>query len=71
MINELLSTIFTIQDSVVIADVLVNISTLATSILVFLLSLRLKKREILTMQKIGGSQGLIFAILASEIVAVY
>ena len=71
MINELLSTIFTIQDSVVIADVLVNISTLATSILVFLLSLRLKKREILTMQKIGGSQGLIFAILASEIAAVY
>ena len=36
----------------------------------FLLSLRLRKREILTMQKIGGSRSRIFAILASEIVAV-
>jgi putative ABC transport system permease protein len=49
---------------------LVGLSTLATSILVFLLSLRLRKREILTMKKIGGSRSRIFAILASEIVVV-
>ena len=70
VMNELLSTIFTIQNYVVIAVVLVGLSTLATSILVFLLSLRLRKREILTIKKIGGSRSRIFAILASEIVVV-
>ena len=36
----------------------------------FLLSLRLRRREIETMQKIGGSRRRIVSILASEIVIV-
>lgn len=70
VMNELLETIFTVQSYVVTAIAVIGLSTLATSVLVFLLSLRLRKREIQTMHKIGGSKGRIVAILASEIVAV-
>jgi putative ABC transport system permease protein len=38
--------------------------------LVFLLSLRLRQREIETMVKIGGSRGVIVSILATEIMGV-
>ncbi|MDX2445416.1 MAG: hypothetical protein QNK30_16595 [Bacteroidales bacterium] len=70
VMNELLETIFTVQSYVVTAIVVIGLSTLATSVLVFLLSLRLRKREIQTMHKIGGSRRRILAILASEILAV-
>jgi putative ABC transport system permease protein len=70
VMNELLETIFTVQSYVVTAIIVIGLSTLATSVLVFLLSLRLRKREIQTMHKIGGSKGRIMAILASEIIAV-
>ena len=68
--NELLDTILTIQGFVVGAILLVAIATLATAALVFLLSLRLRRREIETMSKIGGSRLHIGTILASEVVAV-
>jgi len=48
----------------------VAIATLATAALVFLLSLRLRRREIDTMSKIGGSRLSIGTLLVSEIVAV-
>ena len=70
VMNELLSTILTVQSYVVTAVVIVGLSTLATAVLVFLLSLRLRRREIETMVKIGGSKLSIWSILASEIVVV-
>jgi putative ABC transport system permease protein len=70
VMTELLETVFTVQSYVVTAIALIGLSTLATAVLVFLLSLRLRQREIQTMHKIGGSRGRIVAILASEIVAV-
>ena len=45
-------------------------ATIATAALVFLLSLRLRRREIETMTKIGGSRGRIGTILVSEVAAV-
>jgi ABC-type antimicrobial peptide transport system permease subunit len=45
-----------VQTFVIAAVVVVGISTLATAILVFMLSLRLRRREIETMRKIGGSR---------------
>ena len=54
----------------VLAMIVVGLSTLATMVLVFLLSLRIRQREIQTMHKIGGGRGRIVAILASEILAV-
>jgi len=70
VMNELLDTILTIQGFVVAAILLVAAATLATAALVFLLSLRLRRREIETMTKIGGSRWSVATILVSEVVAV-
>jgi putative ABC transport system permease protein len=70
VMDDLLSTILTVQSYVVAAVVIVGIATLATASLVFMLSLRLRRREIQTMTKIGGSRGRILGVLASEIVGV-
>ena len=70
VMNELLGTILTIREFVVAALLLVAVATLATAALVFLLSLRLRRREIDTMSKIGGSRLSIGTLLVSESVAV-
>jgi putative ABC transport system permease protein len=70
VMEELLATILTVQSYVVTAVVVIGISTLATAALVFMLSLRLRRREIETMMKIGGARGTVLGVLASEIVVV-
>jgi putative ABC transport system permease protein len=70
VMNELLATILTIQGFVVAAILLVAAATLATAALVIMLSLRLRRREIETMHKIGGSRLTIGTLLVSEVVAV-
>jgi putative ABC transport system permease protein len=70
VMEELLSTILTVQSYVVTAVVVIGISTLATAALVFMLSLRLRRREIETMIRIGGARGTVLGVLASEIVVV-
>ncbi len=70
VISELLDTILTVQTYVVTAVVVVGLATLATAVLVIILSLRLRKREIDTMFKIGGARRRVLAVLATEIVTV-
>ena len=70
VMDELLATILTVQSYVVAAFLVVGFSTLATAVLVFLLSLRLRSREIQTLVKIGGSRPRIAFLLASEVVLV-
>ncbi len=70
VLNELLGTILTIERFVITALVMVGISTLVIAALVFMLSLRLRKREIRTMAMIGGSRLTVNFILISEIVFV-
>ena len=70
VMDELLDTILTVEQFVVAALVLVGVATLATAALVFVLSMRLRKREIETMVKIGGSRTRVRAVLLSEIVLV-
>ncbi len=70
VLEELLDTVLTIQNYVVAAILIVSMSALATAALVFLLSLRLRRREIDTMVKIGGSRTRIGMVLASEVVVV-
>jgi len=70
VMDELLDTVLTVQTFVIAAVVVVGISTLATAILVFMLSLRLRRREIETMRKIGGSRASIGWVMVSEIVVV-
>jgi len=70
VMDDLLKTVFTVQTYVIAAVVVVSLSTLATAALVFMLSLRLRRREIETMHKIGGARRTVFAVLASEIAVV-
>jgi putative ABC transport system permease protein len=70
VMQELLETILTIQSYVVAAVVIVGAATLATAALVFLLSLRLRRREIETMRKLGGARIAIASVLVSEVAVV-
>ena len=70
IVDELLSTVFTVQNVIVAALVVVGLTTCALVALVFLLSLRLRRSEIETMTKIGGARRRIAAILSLEIVGV-
>ena len=71
VIDELLGTIFTVQNFVVAGMLLVGLAALATAVLVFALSLRLRKREIETMAKIGGSKLRVTGVLVTEIAVVF
>jgi putative ABC transport system permease protein len=70
VIDDLLGTIFTVQSFVVAGMLLVGLAALATTVLVFTLSLRLRKREIETMAKIGGSRVRISGVLVTEVAVV-
>ncbi len=70
VMDELLATILTVESFVVAGAVVVGLATLATAALVFMLSLRLRRRERETMFKIGGSRLAVGGLMASEIVAV-
>jgi len=70
VMDELLGTILTVERFVIAGAVIVGLATLATAALVFWLSLRLRRRERLTMFKIGGSRSAVGAVMASEIVVV-
>jgi putative ABC transport system permease protein len=70
VMDELLGTILTVQQFVVAGAVILGLATLASAALVFLLSLRLRRRERDTLFKIGGSRGAVAMVMASEIVVV-
>ena len=70
VMNELLVTVFTVQRYVIAAIVLVGAATVATTVLVFLLSYRLRREEIDTLTKIGGSRSSIALVVGSEVIFV-
>ena len=70
VVEELLGTVFTVREYVVGAILLVAAATVAMAALVFLLSLRLRRGEILTLHRIGGSRGRVAAMVVSEILLV-
>jgi len=70
VLDDLLDTVFTVRRYVVAALLLVAVSTLATAALVFALSLRLRRREIATVARIGGSRASVALLLGSEVVLV-
>ena len=70
VMNELLETVLTIQDYALAALAIVAAATLCIAALVFMLSLRLRRREIETMVKIGGGRGSIAALLWGEVAVV-
>ena len=70
VMDELLATVLTVRQYVLAAVLLVGLATLATIILVFVLSARLRRNEILTMTRIGAAPGRVITLLATEVVMV-
>ncbi|MHC4561068.1 MAG: ABC transporter permease [Planctomycetota bacterium] len=70
VIQDLLDTVFVVRDYVVLAGVGVAGAAFMIMALVFALSIRLRKREIETIRKIGGARQRLRAILCTEIVIV-
>ena len=70
VMDELLTTILTVEKFVIAGAVTVGLATLATAFLVFALSLRLRRRERETLFKIGGSRAAVATVMTSEIVTV-
>jgi len=70
VMGELLETILTVESFVLAGAVIVGLATLASASLVFMLSLRLRRREMETLFKIVGSRASVGALMASEMVVV-
>ncbi|MEP4147033.1 MAG: ABC transporter permease [Halioglobus sp.] len=69
-ISELLDTVFTVRDYIVVGIALVAAATAIVAVLVFYLSLRLRKGERHTLSRIGASQLQVQALMATEIITV-
>lgn len=67
VVDELLATILTVQRYVTMGMTVLGAATLATTAMVFLLSLRLRRREFATLHKIGGQNGVVLVIGLFEI----
>ena len=70
VISDLLDTVASVKNYILAGSIVVGFATLVTAILVFVLSIRLRQREIMTIRKIGGTGRRIKAILATEIIIV-
>jgi len=70
VVDGLVATMFSVRDAVLLVSLGLGCATLATAALVFALSVRLRRRELETMRKIGASRGRMRAVLASEVLLV-
>jgi putative ABC transport system permease protein len=70
VIESLMGTVFRLREYLLLGSSLAVFSTLSTASLVFFLSLRLRKREIETMHRIGLPRYRVVGLLAAEIAIV-
>jgi putative ABC transport system permease protein len=70
VVADVLETMFSVRNYVVLGSIGVSAATLMTAALVFVLSIRLRRREIETIRRIGGSSRRLVGVLASEILLV-
>jgi putative ABC transport system permease protein len=70
VIGELLDTLFTVRDYIVVGIAIVALATATVALLVFYLSLRLRKGERFTLARIGASRWQIQALMATEVIFV-
>jgi putative ABC transport system permease protein len=68
--DSLLGMVFSVRQYVLVAVVLVGMAAFATTTMVFLLSIRLRRAEINTMTRMGADPRRVAAILGAEIVLV-
>lgn len=67
VVDDLLGTVFSVRDLILMGSIGVLLATLLIAVLVFALSIRLRRREIETMRKIGAPRRQVVAILGAEI----
>jgi len=67
VLNDLLDTVFTVQNYIILGLALLSLATVAVITLVFLLSQQLRKGEFHTLSRIGASRAYIATLIASEI----
>ncbi|WP_224489235.1 ABC transporter permease [Robertkochia flava] len=71
VVEELLETVVSIKEILTLAAVSIGLATLVITLLVFSLSIRLRKKEIQTLRYIGAARGRITAVLSLEILLVF
>jgi putative ABC transport system permease protein len=67
VLEDLLATVFTVQNYVILGLAVLSIGTVAVIVLVFMLSQQLRRREFMTMGRIGASRSFVAALVASEV----
>lgn len=67
VLDELLGTVFTVQNYIILGLAILSLATIAVITLVFLLSQQLRKGEFHTLSRIGASRSYIALLITSEI----
>lgn len=67
VLGDLLETVFTVQNYVILGLIMLSLATVAVITLVFLLSQQLRRGEFFTLKRMGASRGFIGTLVASEI----
>ena len=70
VIDDLLKTVLTVRRYLLIAAAIVGLVTCATMSMIFLLSWQLRRREMETILRIGGSRGRVASLVAAEVLSV-
>jgi len=71
VMDDLIATVVRVRGYVIAVTLLLGCGTLLTICLVFMLSIRLRRRELATMEKIGCSRQLVASLIGSEAVLVF
>ena len=67
VLGELLNTVFTVQNYVILGMAMLSLATVAVITLVFLLSQQLRRGEFYTLKRMGASRAFITTLVASEL----
>ncbi len=67
VLDDLLETVFAVQNYVIIGLAILSFATIAVITLVFLLSQQLRKGEFHTLRRIGATRGYVLVLIASEL----
>jgi putative ABC transport system permease protein len=70
VIGELLGTLFTVRDYIVVGIAIVAVATATVALLVFYLSLQLRRGERYTLARIGASRLQVQVLMATEVICV-
>ena len=70
IIDGLIDTLFSVNNLLILGGILIGTAALAIASLVFMLSIKLRKRELITLRKMGVSPERIRGLFATEIIII-